>query len=418
MSSKLPLATAIAQRVDEASLQLAVKTGLERSRGIQAMAEGLDAAQAEILEANTLDLEISREMAVSDVLQDWLKLTPERLQQAIQLLYRLGESADPLLRVMGAPYPIASSQTYCQLVPLGVITLVYEAFPELAAIAAGLCLRTGNALILRGTSEASHTNAVIAQVLQRAIATAQLPPGTIEWISSEEGISMAELITQDPYVNLIIPYGRASFVQHISQHSTVPVLRTAMGNCYLYCSPSGDLDLARSMILDSHASEPDPVNAIEKVLLNQSQSRSSLMRFFVTLQEQGFSLRAEPELVEQFSELLTPMQPQEWKLAYLKKIISFKLVEDLDAAIAWMNQHSSNHADCLVTESYTESRHFAQNVNSALVYINASPRFSRNPKQSDSIFLGISNQKGRRRGLIGVESLMTLKQVVQGRGEL
>lgn len=410
--------TTLAQRADDASIHLATTTGLERSRGIHAMAVALEQAKAEILEANTLDLEMSREMAVSELLQDWLKLTPERLQQAIKLLHRLGDTADPLLRVMNAPYSIASSQTYCQLVPLGVIALIYEAFPELAAIAAGLCLKTGNALILRGTQEASRTNSIIAQVLQGALESAKLPAGTLEWVSPEQGIPIQEITAEDDLINLIIPYGRASFVQHISQTATVPVLRTAMGNCYLYCSLSGDLDLARSIIVDSHASEPDPVNAIEKVILNQAQARSSLTRFFAGFQEQGFQLRAEAELVGQFPDLLTLVQPQEWGSPYLKKIISFKLVEDLDGAIAWMNRYSSSHADCLVSESYAESRHFAQNVNSALVYINASPRFSRNPKQGDSVFLGISNQKGQRRGLISVESLMTLKQVVQGRGEL
>ncbi|MCW6034900.1 glutamate-5-semialdehyde dehydrogenase [Spirulina subsalsa FACHB-351] len=404
------------QRAYQASLELDTLSGVERSRGIQTLAKMLESAQAEILEANTLDLEASREMAIPEIVQEWLKLTPERLHKTIRLLRRLAELSDPILRLMNAPHPLETSQTYCQLMPLGVIALVYEAFPELAAIAAGFSLKTGNALILRGSTESSHTAEIIGQLIQEAIAETKLPPSSIEIIPAETGTPIQELVTQDHHLNLILPYGRASLVQQVSQWATAPVLRSALGNCYLYYSPSGDLDLMRWMILDSHEGEPDAVNAIEKVLIQDGQKLSYLMRLFSDLQEKGFELRGDEQLVAEFPDLLKPVQDKEWDLAYLTKIVAFKMVPDLEGAIAWINEHSSGHADCLVTESYLESRHFAQEINSALIYINSSPRFTRNPQRGDAVFLGISNQKGQRRGLISLESFTTVKQVVQGQG--
>lgn len=406
----------LVRQADRASVQLATTLGVERSLAIASLAKRLEASQAEILEANTWDLETSRDMAIPDSLREWLKLTPERLQKAVQILQRLANLADPILKVRHASPPVESSQTYYQLMPLGTIALIYEAFPELGAIAAGFCLKTGNALILRGSSEASHTNAAIAGILREAIAESQLPPESVVAIPAEQGSSIQDLVTQNQEIDLVIPYGRASLVQKVSQLSTIPVLPAAIGNCYLYCSPTSDLDVVREMILDSHASEPDPVNAIEKVLICRGGNFSSLMRLFSSLQEKGFELRGDSEMCEAFPEELKLAEKREWKTAYLKKIVTFKAIGDIEEAIAWIDRYSSGHADCLVTESYSESQQFARGVNSALVYINSSPRFYRYPQRSDAVFLGISNQKGQRRGLIGLESLMTMKQIVQGKG--
>lgn len=401
----------------QASLSLGTTKGVDRSRGVQAMAKALENYFDEILEANTLDLEASREMAMPELVLDWLKLTPERLQKAIHLLQRVGELSDPIRRVMNASYQLDHSQTYCQLMPLGVIAVIYEAFPEMAAIAAGFCLKTGNALILRGGSEASQSNQVIAEALQTAIHETGLPEGCLQILLPEQGASIRDLVSQDRYLNLVIPYGRPTLVQQVVQLSTVPVLKSAMGNCYLYWSATGSLDMVRWVILDSHASDPDPVNAIEKVLINRNQKPSSLMILWSSLKEKGFELRGDAELVAEFPDLLTLATDSEWNQPYLNKSIAFKVVDSIGAAIGWMNQYSSSHADCIVTESYQESRQFALGIDSSSVYINSSPRFSRNPKRGDAVFLGISNQKGYRRGMINLETLTTLKQVVQGNGQ-
>ncbi|MFQ4146350.1 glutamate-5-semialdehyde dehydrogenase [Chlorogloeopsis sp. ULAP02] len=406
---------ASARRAYGASLKLGITKGADRSRAVLAMAEALRHSFDDILEANTLDLEASREMAVPDLILDWLKLTPKRLEEAVETLQRLGELSDPLRRVRSADYQLEDSQTYTQLMPLGVIAFIYEAFPELAVIAAGLCIKTGNSLILKGSTEASHSNEAIANALQNGIMDAGLPSGCIELIKAEHGASIRDLVTQDQYLNLVIPYGRSSLIQQVVRQSTAPVLKSAMGNCYLYWSLSGSLEMVRWMIVDSHCSEPDPVNAIEKVLIHRQAMPSSLITLWNSLQEKGFEIKADAELVEAFPQLHLA-KDGEWGNAYLNNTVAFKLVDSLEAAIAWINHYSSGHADCIVTESYQESRQFALGVNSASSYINASPRFTRNPARGDGVFLGMSNQRGHRRGLISLESLTTVKHIVQGNG--
>ncbi|ARV60301.1 glutamate-5-semialdehyde dehydrogenase [Nostocales cyanobacterium HT-58-2] len=406
---------ASAKHAYQAALKLGTTKGADRSRAVLAMAEAIMRSFDDILEANTLDLEASREMAVPDLILDWLKLTPKRLEMAVEILQRVGELSDPLRRVRHADYQLDDSQTYTQLMPLGVIAFIYEAFPELGAIAAGLCIKTGNSLILKGGAEAVHSNTAIANALLAAVSEVGLPAGCLQLITAEHGTSIRDLVTQDQYLNLVVPYGRSSLVQQVVRHSTSPVLKSAMGNCYLYWSPNGSLDMVRWITIDSHQSEPDPVNAIEKILIHRQALPSSLMTLWNSLKEKGFEIKGDAELVEAFPQLQL-VKDEEWESAYLTKTVAFKLVDSLEAGIAWINRYSSGHADCIVTESYQESRQFALGVNSASSYINASPRFSRNPSRGESVFLGMSNQKGHRRGLISLESLTTVKHIVQGNG--
>ena len=404
----------VVRESNKAAAHLARISGAKRRLGVRALAEAIVSSFDEILEANTLDLEMSREMAVTEPIATWLKLTPERLETTVSILKKLSNSADPTRRLIDAPYQLEPSQTYCQRIPLGTIALIYEAFPELAAITAGMCLKTGNSLITRGCNIASNSNQTIAAILKRALATTDLPPSAIEAISPELGTSVQELVTQDRYLNLIIPYGRPSLVQQVAEKATATVLRTTIGNCYLYWAVSGSLELARQMIIDSHNGEPDAVNAIEKVLVNRDVKPSVLRLMFSSLQQQGFTLRGDVVLADEFPEYLKLIQPEEWHRPYLDKIVTFRFVDSLAQAVFWIDRYSSGHADCIVTESYQEGRQFVQGIDSALVYVNTSPKFSRNPEGAEDIFLGMSNQKGYRQGLISVETFTTVKQVVQG----
>jgi glutamate-5-semialdehyde dehydrogenase len=404
-----------AKRAFQASLKLGTTKGIERSRAVLAMAQAIESDFDEILEANTLDLEASREMAVPELILDWLKLTPSRLENTIKILQRLGELSDPLRRVRTADYQQEDSQSYTQLMPLGVIAFIYEAFPDLGAIAAGFCIKTGNSIILKGSTEASHSNAAIANSLQTAITKVGLPAGCVELITAEHGASVRDLVTQDQYLSLVIPYGRSSLIQQVVRQASCPVLKSAMGNCYLYWSVNSSLEMIRWMIMDSHESEPDQVNAIEKVLIHRQALPSSLSVLWGSLKEKGFELKGDAELVAAFP-YLQLAKDEEWGTPYLTKTVAFKLVDSLESAIAWINQYSSSHADSIVTESYQESRQFALGVNSASTYINASPRFSRNSSRGDAVFLGMSNQKGHRRGFISLETLTTVKHIIQGNG--
>lgn len=404
------------KQAHQAFTAMGSRRGIERSQAVSKMAQKLTECFDDILQANTLDLEISKEMAVPDLILEWLKLTPQRLANAVEILKNLAELPDPFQKLINAPYQVTYCQNYAQLMPLGVIALVYEALPDLAIIAAGLTIKTGNSLILRGSSEASNTNAIIYQAMQIALEDIDFPQGCLQFLPSEQDYSIEDLVTQDQYLNLIIPYGRPSLIHQVTQIATAPVLKSAIGNCYLYWSLSNDLDLVRTIIVDSHASQPDPVNAIEKVLINSQQKSTLIARLFAHLQENNFTLLADESLVEEFPEYLTKIKQKQWHQPFLNKTIAFKRIDDLSNAIAWINEYSSGHANCLITDSYQEGRIFAMEVDSALVYINSSPRFYRYLPGSDSVFLGISNQKGHRRGLISLETFTTLKQIVVGDG--
>ncbi len=408
---------AIAQRAQQSSVALAATGGESRSAVIAAIAEAVRQKQDDILEANTLDLEASREMAVPELVLDWLKLTPERIHATVRVLDRLSVSADPLHAETVSDSSVEHCDVYGSRTPVGTVALVYESFPELAAMTAGFCLRTGNVLLLKGGSEASQTNQVITQIVQDCIVTANLPQSCIQLIPSDWGDVQRELVSLDHYVHLVIPYGRASLVQQVMKQSTAPVLRTSIGNCYLFWSITGNEDMVRHVILDSHESEPDPVNALEKVLIHRGCSPGSLASLFADLKAKGLNLKGDSELVSKFPGL-SSTSDDEWNHSYLNKTVAFRLVDGLDEAITWINQHSNGHADCIVTESYNESREFVTTLTSATVYINTSPRFYRYPKGGNPIALGMSSQGSSNRGLIGLNTLTSIKRVVQGNSSL
>ncbi|WP_017711669.1 glutamate-5-semialdehyde dehydrogenase [Prochlorothrix hollandica] len=402
----------------QASLVLGDLQGRDRSRALKHMAHALDSAKDEILEANTLDLEACEDMAVPDLIRDWLRLTPERLQGVVQMLEDLSVMVDPLEQgIATLSSGNGQTQAFTQLVPLGVVAFVYESLPALGAIAAGLCLRSGNSIILRGSADASQSNTAIAHALQRGLEAADLSPACITHLGAEQGSVLRDLLVKSQWVNLVIPYGRPSLVAKVEQSATAPVLKTGIGNCYLYWAASGQLDMVQWMIQDSYATEPDPVNAIEKVLINRDVSATMVRLLWESLKTAGFQVRVDQAFGTEPSDLET-VDPAEWSQPYLSRTIAFRPVPSLDAAVQWINAHSSSHADCIATESYAESQEFCQKMNSATVYVNTSPRFCRNPSQSSQLALGMSNQKGHRRGPIGLTTLTTVKTIILGSGQV
>lgn len=377
------------------------------------MAKRIEASRDDILEANTLDLEASREMAVPNLILEWLKLTPERLTAAVQVLERLAQCPDPLNQVSATPYVVSQGLVVGQSMPLGVVALIYESFPELSAIMAGFSLRTGNALILKGGAEASNSNFAIVNVLREALQETRLPEGSVHLLPSDQGDLVRELVTVNRAVNLVIPYGRRGLVDQVVAQATVPVLKTTIGNCYLYWGSSGSAELVHHIVVDSHESEPDPVNAIEKVLVDQRCDDRHTRELIDNLAKSGFKLMGDTVMVAKFPELATADE-EGWTKATLNRTVTFRMVENVDQAAQWINRYSSGHADCLVTDSYSESRRFTTAIASATVYVNTSSRFSRISSQGYPLFLGMSNDRGHYRGPITLGMLTTLKQVLQG----
>jgi glutamate-5-semialdehyde dehydrogenase len=416
MATSLFDLTAALSDVRQAAEQLSTsdRSAEKCSQALGAMGEAIAQRQDDILEANTLDLEISRDMAVPELVVDWLKLTPERLQTVSHIFNRLA--------LMGATTPVSQEESgidaYYRTSPIGIVGFIYEAFPDLGAIAAALCIRTGNALVLKGGSEASRSNEIIASILQESLTAIGLPPTLIYPIESTE-ISRLD-IAQCPEINLIIPHGRPSLVEQVVKQASVPVIPSRMGNCYLYWSASGSLDRVYHMIVDSHAGTPDAVNRIEKVLVHESHSENAVTRLWNRLHENGFQIKVDDAMLTWRS--LTNTQDDspdttdetEWKAAYLRRTVAFRQVKDSDAAIRWINLHSSGHADSIATADYGESRQFVSRCRSAAVYLNTSPRFIRNAQQARDIALGASDYKVTGGGMIGMAVMQARQRIFHG----
>ena len=413
LGSQEELSTAVGE-VAQAGYGLRLAGVEAQSRLLEAMAGQLEAAQNEILEANTLDLEASLEMAVPDLVLDWLKLTPERIHIASKILKRLALLGDPRwLNALPTNRWAKATTGYSQVIPLGVVAFVYEAFPELAAIMAGFCVRTGNGLILKGGNEASQTNQAIVEALHRALDNQDIPAAAVLSLADDSGDAARSWLLQDPGVNLVIPYGRPSLVKQVMRQAAVPVLPTAMGNCYLYWSASGASTTVAQIVLDSHRGEPDAVNALEKVLIHPGCSSAAVVQLCRTLWDSGFTVLGDEAMQTEIPDL--PLAtPNDWHQPLLAKRVILGRVDSLAAAAARMNRYSSGHANVLVSDTYSETVQFPHLVNSAVVYINTSPRFVRNPSQAAAMALGMTTQQGRCQGFVGLNALLTTQHVLQG----
>ncbi|NMF56646.1 aldehyde dehydrogenase family protein [Pseudanabaena yagii] len=411
-----------------AALQLAQIPTKERDSLLLEIAEVIKKHKNAILEANTLDLEASRDMAVPEIVLEWLKLTPERLNHAIECLRQLSSLPDPLTLHVGI--------NGYQRIPLGVVAFVYEGFPQLSLIAAGMCLKVGNTIILKGGNEGTYTQEAITAIAKDVLLSRGFPEACMT--SVPKGVALKELIVQEKYLRLVIPYGRPSFVQQVSKQATVSALPIAMGNCYLYLSASGNLDFAKEIILNSRKGEPDAVNAIEKVVVHQSWLDRGLGEWIVRLKKQGLVVRGCAGATNYFRQFLEESHSDEtdkpsqalidkaieledvWGQSYLDETIAIKVVQDTEEAIAWINQYSSGHADVLLTDSLSERDRFVSRINSSTIFVNAHSRFSRCAKVGENgnvkIALGMSSLKtrgaSRYPGMIDIYALTTTKQVL------
>ena len=378
----------IAQQAQQASSALVDMGPRRRADILSHLSLLIDKRKDDILEANTLDLEASREMAVPDLMLDWLRLTPERIQNLVSMLGGLADRPDPLQQFVEASYYTTEAKVYGQRIPLGVIALVYESFPELGAIAAGLCLKAGNSLILKGGAEASHSNQVITTIIQEAVTAQEISPDCIHLLPTDQNDITRELLTLNPHIKLLIPYGRPNLVQRVLKQATVPVMKTAIGNCYLYCSDDATVDTTVNMIVDSHKGEPDAINAIDKLLIHHACSFEKAKEIFQELGHHGYSIKGDEALLKHF-EHVEIAQESEWFQPLWNSTILCRRIGSIQEAVTWINTYSSGHANCIATNSYQESRYFIDHITSAMVHVNVSPRFQRYPK-GGVISLGMS----------------------------
>ncbi len=403
-------------KASQASVNLAQTTVQARNQVLKELLAILQTQQNAILEANTLDLEIMRDLAVADLGLQWLKLTPERLSLVRQFIEQLIGLPDPLQFRSGTVAHSLYGLGSFRIVPRGVICGLYEFLPEFPALLASLCLKTGNSLLIRGNVETSHTHQFWVDTLSKILNKSNLDPQCFYSFGSDRTVTTKDLIAPDLTIDLMVPYGRPSFVQEIVRNRIGPVLAPSIGNCYLFWAATGSSDLVRTLIVDSHLGLPDAVNAIEKVLITPNTNFSLLNVVFSFLREKGFALRGDEILAAEFPDL-TIADSQEWSQAYGNKTVAFKVVNTLAEGIQWINDHSNGHGDTLVTEAYRDSQQFTLGVTSANIFINASPRFSRlTSGPCGTIALGMIGRHHTDQGVIGIETFLKRSQVIQGIG--
>jgi glutamate-5-semialdehyde dehydrogenase len=400
----------------QASTNLAQTSVQARNLALKDLAIALQSQQDAILEANTLDLETTRDLAVTELAQQWLKLTPDRLAVIRQFIEQLIGLPDPLQVRSGTVANSLYSLSGFRVMPLGVVCGLYEFLPEFPILLASLCLKTGNSLMVRGSAETSNTHRLFSDLIKTVLSKGKLDRRCFFSFESDRTVTPKELVAQALPIDLVIPYGRPSFIRDIVQQKTAPTLTPAIGNAYLFWASTGSSDLVRSIIVDSHLGAPDAVNAIEKVLITPNTNTSLLNIVFNHLREKKFTIKGDEALSAEFPDL-TLTGDREWSVPYLSKTVAFKVMNSVAEGIQWMNTHSSGQADCFVTESYRESQQFTVGTTSATAFINASPRFSRlGSGPYGTVALGMMGRDSFYQGAISVETLLKRSHIIQGVG--
>jgi glutamate-5-semialdehyde dehydrogenase len=392
-----------------------------KNAALYAMADALEARAGEILEANARDMDAGEEAGLDAGLLDRLKLTEERL----------ADIARDVRSIAALPDPVGSTIEGWRLengldirrvrVPLGVVAVVYEARPNVTIDCSALCLKSGNAIVLRGSSTAAHSNAVLAQVAASAVAEASVPEGAISIVTGGERDELRELATQDGVVDLIIPRGGEGLKAALKEHATVPVMYAAAGNCHVYVDASADLDDAVAIAVNAKVQRPSVCNAAETLLVHADVASSYLPRALRELRDRGVELRADGRARAAAGELadsLTDADEEDWATEYHALILAVKVVDSVDEAVEHVNRYGSGHSEAIVTGSTESARAFTEGVDAAAVYVNASTRFTDGAVFGMGAEIGNSTQKLHARGPIALRELTTYKFVIEGSGQV
>ncbi|GAA3365049.1 glutamate-5-semialdehyde dehydrogenase [Streptomyces antimycoticus] len=384
-----------------------------------AMADALEVRTKEIVEANAADVERAREAGTSDAIVDRLTLTPERVRAIASDVRDVIALPDPVGEVVrGSTLPNGIDLRQVR-VPLGVVGIIYEARPNVTVDAAALCLKSGNAVLLRGSSSASHSNAALVKVLRDAVGGAGLPADAVQLVPGESRESVRELMRARGLVDVLIPRGGASLIRTVVEESTVPVIETGTGNCHVYVDADADLDMAVEILVNSKAQRPSVCNAAETLLVHQDIAPRFLPRALEALAEAGVTVHADERvmaLAEGSKATVVPAVIEDWETEYLSYDIAAGVVDSLDAAVSHIRLWSSGHTEAIVTSSQQAARRFTQLVDSTTVAVNASTRFTDGGQFGFGAEIGISTQKLHARGPMALPELTSTKYIVTGDG--
>jgi glutamate-5-semialdehyde dehydrogenase len=411
-----------AGRAREASTALATLTRTAKDAALLAMADALLARTPEILTANAADLAAGRDAGLSAALLDRLALSDERVAGMADGLRQMAALPDPVGEVVrGSVLPNGLELRQIR-VPFGVVGIIYEARPNVTADAAGICLKSGNAVLLRGSSSAASSNAAIVAVLRDAIEAAGLPADAIQLLDASTRDSVKELMRARGLVDVLIPRGGASLIKSVVEESTVPVIETGVGNCHVYVDAAADLDKALAIVLNAKTQRLSVCNTAESLLVHADVAAAFLPGALAALGEAGVTVHGSPEIASLATDVagakVVPATEEDWGTEYLSADISAAVVPSLPAAVAHIRRYGSGHSEAIVTESQGAAREFVATVDAAAVLVNASTRFTDGGEFGFGAEIGISTQKLHARGPMGLPELTSTKYVVIGDGHI
>ncbi|MBT3609733.1 MAG: glutamate-5-semialdehyde dehydrogenase [Gammaproteobacteria bacterium] len=400
----------------EASRVIGAASSATKSAALKAIAEAVDHARKEIKQANAQDMQAAQSNAIDQPLIERLLLDDKGIDQMIEGLLQVDALKDPVGEMSDFSFRPSGIQIGKMRVPLGVIGMIYESRPNVTVDAASLSLKSGNACILRGGSEAFHSNQAIAKCVVAGLETAGLPSACVQLINTTDRAAVGELIQLDNYVDVIVPRGGKSLIDRISKEATIPVIKHLDGICHVFIDADVDADMAKSIAFNSKVEKYAVCNALETLLIHEESAAEILPALAEQYVNAGVELRG-CELARSIAQM-TPATEQDWETEYLGPILAIKIVVDLDAAIAHINEYGSQHTDVIVTQSFANSRRFIAEVDSASVMINASTQFADGFEYGLGAEVGISTDKIHARGPVGLEGLTSQKYVVFGNGEI
>ena len=407
----------IGKNAKEASYELGILSTEEKDNALFLMAEELINYKKEILEANNIDLENAKEKGISDALLDRLSLSNDRIEDMAKGLRDIAKLQDPVGEVVSMWQRPNGIQIGQKRVPIGVVGIIYESRPNVTCDAAGLCLKTGNASILRGGSDAINSNKAIVKALKKGIQRAGLPINSVQLVEDTSREVATEMMRLNKFIDVLIPRGGAGLIQSVVKNSTVPVIETGTGNCHIYIDETADFEMARNIVINAKASRPGVCNAAEKLIVNEKIAKEFLPIIVESLRENNVLVKGD-EKVKSIINDIEKVNDEEWGVEYLDYIIAIKIVSNVDEAINHINNYGSGHSECIVTESYKNSQKFLQRVDAAAVYVNASTRFTDGGEFGFGAEIGISTQKLHARGPMGLKELTTIKYIIYGNGQI
>ena len=405
------------QRAKEAERFLRTASTACKDKGLAEIADALMENCDAILEANTRDIANGEQAGMSAALLDRLRLSQARIAGMAQGVRDIIALADPVGRVLAGGNRPNGLQIVKVAVPLGVVAVIFEARPNVTADAAALCLKSGNVVILRGGKEAIHSNRAIAGIMRRALEKVELPQDCIQLVEDTSRDSANELMRLNDYVDVLIPRGGSGLIRAVVEHASVPVIETGVGNCHVYVDQAAEIGMAADIVFNAKTSRPSVCNACESLLVHRDIAEQALPAIKRRLDDKQVILRGD-KAARAILPGIEAAQEADWGTEYLDYILSVKVVDSIDEAIAHIGRYGSGHSECIVTQSYAAAEQFLNEVDAAAVYVNASTRFTDGGEFGFGAEIGISTQKLHARGPLGLNELTSVKYKIYGTGQI